>query len=70
MNTYSDEELVIVNDVIAVEKLTQAIERLEELNMYSGDLQELLSKYTTQLIKEVSDYSNVYDAIKYKQLNN
>ena len=70
MNTYSDEELVIVNDVVAVEKLTQAIERLEKLNMYSGDLQELLSKYTTQLIKEVSDYSNVYDAIKDKQLNN
>ena len=67
MNTYSDEELVIVNDVIAVDKLTQAIERLEKLNMYSGDLQELLSKYTIQLIKEVSDYSEVYES---KKLNN
>lgn len=67
MNTYSDEELVIVNDVIAVDKLTQAIERLEHLNMYSGDLQELLSKYTVQLIKEVSDYSEVYEL---KKLNN
>lgn len=67
MNTYSDEELVIVNDVIAVDKLTQAIERLEKLNMYSGDLQELLSKYTVQLIKEVSDYSEVYEL---KKLNN
>ena len=67
MNTYSDEELVIVNDVIAVDKLTQTIERLEHLNMYSGDLQELLSKYTVQLIKEVSDYSEVYEL---KKLNN
>lgn len=67
MNTYSDEELVIVNDVVAIDKLTQAIERLEKLNMYSGDLQELLSKYTVQLIKEVNDYSNVYEALKTKE---
>ena len=47
--------------------IVTAIEKLEQLHMYSEDLQELLNSYVIQLQKELNDYSSKYDSDSCKE---
>lgn len=50
-----------VENVLVIDKLTQSIERLDNMNLYTEDLQTLLDSYIVQLQKEFNDYREHYE---------
>lgn len=55
------QDVLDVEKALTVQKLVQSIVSLEERNLHSEDIQDLLTEYVSQLRKELDVYSGFYE---------